>query len=158
MYEIWKDVVGYEGLYEISSIGNVRNRKTKKVLKPNNTDGYNQVGLYKNGKKKYYMIHRLVGFAFIPNPDGKPLVNHKDSNRKNNVLTNLEWVTHQENSDHANEKGRTKYRYLSQQEVDEIRRLQKEERKLYRQLAKMFGVSETTIFHICERKHRYEKM
>ena len=99
--EVWKDVVGYEGLYKVSNKGNVysvgrlnlRGRKIGgQILKPlPNTSGYPQVTLYKDGKRKQKSIHRLVLESFVENPNNLPEVNHKDENPSNNELSNLEW-------------------------------------------------------------------
>ena len=87
-----KDILGYEGLYAITSCGKVWSYKSKKFLKPQKKrDGYLQVGLCKGGERKYYKIHRLVAMTYIPNPDNLPQVNHKDENKENNALPNLEW-------------------------------------------------------------------
>lgn len=101
--EIWKPVVGYEGLYEVSNLGNVKslnwaNTKTEKnlYLKKQNK-GYLQVELVKNGNKKMITVHRLVAMAFVPNPDGFPQVNHKDEDKKNNRAENLEWCNQKYN-------------------------------------------------------------
>ena len=105
--EIWRPVVGYEGLYEISSYGRVRSldmyvkigygndRLHKgKVLNPaKDTGGYLKVHLYCNGKQKTIDVHRLVAQAFLPNPDNLPQVNHKDEDKTNNNVTNLEFCT-----------------------------------------------------------------
>lgn len=104
--EIWKDIAGYEGLYQINNYGDVKslnygNTKKEKILKPHNNDGYYDVTLYKHGKHKQYKIHRLVAQNFIPNPKNKPQVNHKDGNKINNNVNNLEWVTNSENIKHA---------------------------------------------------------
>ena len=105
--EIWKDIEGYEGLYQVSNLGRVKslnyNRtKKEKILKPrSNKDGYLRVVLYKEGKSKQYLVHRLVAQAFIPNPDNKPQVNHKDDNKTNNKVENLEWVTSKENANYG---------------------------------------------------------
>ena len=97
MEEIWKDVVGYEGLYKVSNKGNVKSLNWKKRgyaknlwLKPHK-NGYWQVELAKDGVKKCFVVHRLVASAFIPNPNSYPQVNHKDENKKNNCVENLEW-------------------------------------------------------------------
>ena len=98
--EEWKSIPGYEGLYEVSNLGRVRsvekcdrfNRKIlSKILKPNYVSGYLRVGMYKNKTFKYYLIHRLVAQAFLPNPDNLPQVNHKDEDKSNNRVDNLEW-------------------------------------------------------------------
>ena len=87
-----KDIKGYEGLYAVTSCGKVWSYINEKFLKPGvNSDGYLQVQLFKEGKFKNHYIHRLVAEAYIPNPDNLPQVNHKDENRTNNCLQNLEW-------------------------------------------------------------------
>lgn len=101
--EIWKDIEGYEGKYQVSSLGNVRSLNYKhtgkeKLLKPgNDKDGYLTVCLYKIGKMKLCKVHRLVAKAFIPNPDNLPCINHKDECKTNNMWLNLEWCSHKYN-------------------------------------------------------------
>ena len=97
--ETWKDIPGYEGLYQVSNIGNVRSMNymghgavKKLTLKCNNT-GRLWVDLCKNGSPKCFLVHRLVALAFIPNPNGYPQINHIDENPKNNRVENLEWCT-----------------------------------------------------------------
>ena len=109
--EIYVPVRGYEGYYEVSNLGNVRSlprgRNTGVVLKPSTrVRNYQCVSLSKSGVRKVHNIHRLVADAFISNPDGKRTVNHKDSNPKNNEVTNLEWATHSENERHARSNGK----------------------------------------------------
>ena len=90
-------IEGYEN-YEVTTTGEVINTKTGRVLKSGkNTCGYLHVVLCKNGKTKIKRIHRLVAEAFIPNPDNLPCVNHKDENKTNNCVDNLEWCTHEYN-------------------------------------------------------------
>ena len=102
MVEEWRDVVGFEGVYQVSNIGNVRNVKTGKYrAKQTTPEGYKFVILHdaKNGiKPRTKGIHRLVAEAFIPNPYNKPCVNHKDESHDNNTVENLEWVTYKENN------------------------------------------------------------
>lgn len=99
MQEIWKDIDGYEGRYQISNLGNVKSlnyggRGYARNLVPKiNNYGRLWVELMKDGKKRQFLIHRLVGMAFIPNPDNLPQINHKDENPKNNRVDNLEWCT-----------------------------------------------------------------
>nr|DAK53368.1 MAG TPA: homing endonuclease [Caudoviricetes sp.] len=93
--EIWKDIVGYEGLYKVSNFGNIYSVKRKRNLKLlNNHHGYKRIRLYVGSKNwKIYAVHRLVVQAFIHNPDNLPEVNHKDKNCSNNFVDNLEWCT-----------------------------------------------------------------
>ena len=110
--EIWKDVVGFEGLYEVSNLGNVRSlnyRGTRKeqILKPcKNKGGYLSVILWKGGKIKKFLIHRLVAIAFLENSNNKPCINHIDCNPSNNCVDNLEWCTYSENTQYAYKFGR----------------------------------------------------
>ena len=100
--EIWKDIEGYEGLYQVSKLGEVYSFKSNKYLKKlTNKGGYLRVQLCKHGKVTNQSIHRLVAEAFIPNPDNKPQVNHIDENKGNNTVSNLEWVTAKENCNHG---------------------------------------------------------
>lgn len=101
--EIWKDVVGYEGLYKVSNLGNVYSCHVNRNLSiATRKDNYQFVMLRHNGKQRYKMVHRLVAEAFIPNPDNLPVVNHKDENPSNNHMDNLEWCTWQYNATYNN--------------------------------------------------------
>ena len=118
MQEIWKDIKGYEGLYQVSNKGNVKSLKrvywsgiknlTPKILKEKilnthkayNTD-YLNVVIYKNSKPKCWYLHRLVAETFLPNPENKRCINHIDGNKRNNNVENLEWCTYAENTEHA---------------------------------------------------------
>lgn len=114
--EIWKPIPGYEGLYEVSTKGRVKKlervtvrkngrkyHKKERILKSwTNYKGYLCVNIYSNeGKQKYATIHRLVAKAFIPNPDNKPQVNHKDEVKTNNCVENLDWMTAKENNNYG---------------------------------------------------------
>lgn len=103
--EEWKHIKDYEGLYEVSNLGNVRslarNTTSGKLLKPELQSGYLKVMLSKNNNKKWYSIHRLVAITFIENKENKEQVNHIDGNKINNNANNLEWVTCQENIIHS---------------------------------------------------------
>lgn len=105
--EVWKDIKGYEGIYQISSFGRVKridgkDERTKWLLSPiKQKRGYLYVCLCKNGKSSNRTIHRLVAEAFIPNKEGLPCVNHKDENKQNNRLDNLEWCTYKYNSNYG---------------------------------------------------------
>lgn len=120
MQEIWKDVTGYEGLYQVSNFGNVKScRRTivrknrsygyneypvsEKILTPvNQGNGYYRVRLQKGVDSKFKLVHRLVAEAFIPNPGNLPCVNHKDENPSNNSMNNLEWCTYYYNNHYGN--------------------------------------------------------
>ena len=108
MKEIWKDISGYEGVYQISNLGRVKSLKNTKgnpketIKKPMlKENGYLQVDLYKKTKKKKFYIHRLVAMAFIPNPDNLPEVDHVDTNRTNNTVENLRWVDKKRNMNNS---------------------------------------------------------
>ena len=102
MEEVWKDVKGYEGLYQVSSLGRVRNVTTTRILKQaKHHGGYMLVRLSKNGKAHTCTVHRLAAQSFISNPENKPQVNHIDENKTNNNVSNLEWVTSKENINHG---------------------------------------------------------
>ena len=113
---VWKDVVGYEGIYEVSDTGEVRTHKDKvtyskrhgerkwqqRVLKQKiSKDNNCRVCLYKDKKEKTWLVHRLVAMAFLEKIEGKDYVNHIDGNRLNNSVSNLEWCDHKENNNHA---------------------------------------------------------
>jgi hypothetical protein len=111
----WRSVAGYEGMYEIHWRGIVRNAATKHVLSPGlGGVGYFTVSL----NHKSYTVHRLVALNYIPNPEGKEMVNHIDGNKKNNHLANLEWATRSENEKHGHALG------LKKPPVDKIPVLQ----------------------------------
>ena len=78
MEEIWKDIEGYEGLYQVSNMGRVRSLRNNIILRQGITNGYERVLLCTNNIRKGYSVHRLVAMAFIPNPNNYPIVNHKD--------------------------------------------------------------------------------
>ena len=98
----WKLIEGFDRIYSVSNYGEVRNNKTGRLMKPRkNEKGYLHIGLTTNGKQKNMRVHRLVAQAFIPNPENKLQVNHIDFNRENNCVSNLEWVTNQENTQYS---------------------------------------------------------
>lgn len=102
MKELWKDIPNFEGLYQVSNLGRVKSFRqgTKHRWEPDYilksslaNNGYCQVTLYDNTKRKKFLVHRLVAEAFIPNPDNLPQINHKDEDPTNNAASNLEWCT-----------------------------------------------------------------
>lgn len=95
--ETWKDIIWFNGTYSISSLWKIKNNLTNKELNPyTQSTWYFQIDL----RWKLFLIHRLIAIAFIPNPDNKPYINHIDWDRKNNILSNLEWCTQSENIKH----------------------------------------------------------
>lgn len=111
MEEIWKDIKGYEGLYQVSNFGEIRScsrargnggyYKSKTIVGFINSNGYRLVLFNVNGKRKRFQVHRLVAEAFIPNPNNYNCVNHKDENKLNNSVGNLEWCSHKYNANYG---------------------------------------------------------
>ena len=100
--EIWKEIEGYEALYEVSNLGNVKSLKRNKIRKlSKDRYGYLFIALSKNDVKKQYKIHRLVAQAFIENPNNYEEVNHKDEDKTNNKVENLEWCNHKYNANYG---------------------------------------------------------
>ena len=164
--ENWKPVVGYESRYEVSDKGRVKSlakrtgnyfRDASVILKPNNLkSGYKQVCLYdENGGKTFPYIHRLVALAFIENPESKPEVNHKNGNKGDNSVENLEWVNASENQKHAYKHlGKKAHghpigwvsvrRKLTDEQVESIRK----DTRSQSAIAKDYGVCQRTISNI----------
>ena len=104
-----KDIVGYEGLYAVTPEGEVWSYRNERFLKPKHgVKGYLFVTLCKDGKEKNYKIHRLVAEAYLPNPDNLPQINHKDENKTNNCLQNLEWCDAKYNINYGTRTEKTK--------------------------------------------------
>lgn len=149
---MWKDIKGYEGHYQVSDDGRVRSLKSKEplVMKPHPAGrGYETVCLCKNGNAKHAYIHRLVAEIFLENPENKPTVNHKDGNRLNNHVDNLEFMTYSENNQHAydheiHDRGERHYRArLTETDVAYIKAQGKF--TTFQKIADQFGVSKATI-------------
>lgn len=163
--EIWKDINGYEGIYQISSFGNIRKISVKNSIgrksspQPIKTqqvkDGkYRGVLLSKNGRKNNFLVHKLVAIAFLDGPDRCPAcnsnyeINHKDLNGCNNSSDNLEYVTRKENTEHAKSKHqKSVIKLLSAEKVTIIKQLISLGVS-YPKIAKQFGVSKSTISDI----------
>ena len=167
MTEHWKDVVGYEGIYQVSSNGRIKSlarfivcghggRMKRETILKNQThpDGYPQIELNLNAKKFQVKIHRLVAQSFLSNPLNLPYVNHKDGDKTNNSIENLEWCTPSENLIHAystglktckngNEHHNTK---INSDEHKKVLGLLKNNSQ--RKVAKIYGVSQTVIQNI----------
>lgn len=168
---IWKPILGYEDLYEVSNKGDVRSlpkiRNSKsgskalhkgRVIKKYVRNEYYSVMLYKDNKPKNHTIHRLVAVAFIPNPEGKKTVNHKDANKSNNRVENLEWATWSENNLHAhvvglhNQKGsNNNSAKLNERDIEEIFEF-RHKGFLYKEIAEIYNVTPSTIGNIIRKK------
>jgi hypothetical protein len=172
--EKWEPIVGYEGFYEVSNWGRIRsvprviftvNRKNasyKRIIKGGllklNTkwSGYPRVKLTRNSEYTKHSVHRLVAEAFLPNPDNKPCVNHKNGIRTDNYYHNLEWATYQENSQHAVDTGlnsgpkgeKCGNSKLKEEEVLKICYMVDYGELTQKQIAKIFGISNITVSNI----------
>ena len=157
MKEMWKDIKGYEGSYQVSNLGNVKSLNRRWVKKEEfltqslTKDGYCKVRLFNKSKGKTARVHRLVAEAFIPNSKNKPTVNHKDGNKLNNKVDNLEWLDRHEQLKHAYKLGLKEKvkarRKLTDEEVREIRATYKRQSTEHGTvaLAKKYGVTDCTI-------------
>lgn len=158
MIEVWKDIIGYKNKYQISNFGNVKSLITNKILKPGFDSKYLYVSLCDKGKCKLFRIHRLLAIHFIPNPYKKLQVNHKDGNKINNNLTNLEWCTNSENRAHAALIGLMKHgedhhsSKLTEKQVKEIRKKFNPRIYTIQKLANKYNVSNATIQDIIYRR------
>lgn len=152
--EVWKDVVGYERFYQISNKGNVFSKRLNRLLKLNTNQGYKTLTINVNGSCKFVKVHRLVAIAFIDNPLNKKFVNHINGNKQDNTVENLEWVTSQENNNHAYSIGLNSglkgengsNAKLTWDKVRKIRQLKLENSSITRtELSKLMSVHTSTI-------------
>lgn len=164
--EIWKDIIGYEGLYRISSFGRIKSSHINKKgigwqLLDGSIDakGYKRINLYRDGAKTNWKIHRLVAIHFIENPDNKKEVNHKDGIKLNNRIENLEWCSTLENMRHAFANNLIPFRIgkmngrakLKESDITQIRKLAKGGLD-YKEIAKSYPVNSATINKIINKK------
>lgn len=176
--EQWKDIVGYEGYYQVSDLGNVKSidrlvshgdktikRKGKLLKFETASNGYSRVRLCKDGKAIAYLVHRLVAIHFIDNPNNLPVVNHGNGIKSDNEASNLEWSTQQDNIIHSvksglannvkkknvkSDKPRKKRVFISKETKEEIRKIYIPYDDNYgaKAISKMFGISEVAVFKI----------
>ena len=172
LHMIWKDIEGYEGLYQVSDTGEVRgldrkttgnrNRTIKGTVlkKGKTTTGYWLVVLSKDGKSRTHKVHRLVAKVFINNPQGKPNVNHIDNNPLNNNVENLEWCTQSENVAHAYRigahVGRAKPRVATDEVVEAIlaEYIPYDRQHSIRAICKRMGIKDVTIYGAVNKRKR----
>lgn len=172
--EVWKDIQGYEGLYQVSNFGNVKSldkqvwggksfyfKKGEIKKKIIGSTGYWQVMLYKNNNHKTTKVHRIVAKVFIENPNLHNVVNHIDGNKLNNNIKNLEWCTHKHNSIHAAKSGLLRNASYKLRRFDDMQILTmatlyktKNDSELY----KMFNVGNKTLFPDIKRGHCYSHL
>ena len=163
MTEIWLPIEGYENLYEVSNLGRVRRlesfvtntngvrRKVPgKILKPGTARGYLIVNLSKNGISRPFLIHRIVSTAFLPNPDNLPQVNHRDENKQNNSVENLEWCSAKDNNNYG-----TRNKRISEKRSKQV--LCVELNQIFSSLtdaAKHFKVTPTNLHYALTGRHK----
>lgn len=158
MEEVWKDISGYEGLYQVSNLGRVKSLKQwnghktidkehilKCYFKENKGYVSKIVSLSKNGERKEYRVHRLVAEAFIENKDNKPFINHIDGNSTNNIVTNLEWCTPKENVVHY-------YQYLRKVDYDERKVVETYKNGMTpKDILDKYGVSNAVLYRLLKK-------
>lgn len=172
MKEIWKDIKDYEGMYQISDIGNVKSLNyrnlgyAKNLVPKRNNCGRMWVELTKNGCKKQMLVHRLVAMAFIDNPNHYPQINHKDENPANNCVDNLEWCTQSYNiqytiNRHPRQRREIKnyslkYRKISGREIEQVSQDGKVIKTWNdaRTIFKETGMSQWSITQCCDGKRK----
>ncbi len=162
--EHWKDIEGFEGLYQVSNLGKVKSLKRKtysrrrykehpeRILKDNvDAHGYVYYFLYKDGKAKRYKGHKLVAHAFIPNPNNYPFINHKDENKANNCVSNLEWCTPSYNLNYGSrsQKYMKPVIMIDSKSQKEIKRF-----KSLKQVEDEMGISHSKVSYVCYGKRK----
>lgn len=161
MKEEWRDVIGFNGKYKVSNLGNIKsfyhNKVEGKIKKQViNSHGYPAISVQIEGRKcRLRPVHRLVALAFLPSAVGKTHVNHIDGDKLNNEVNNLEWITHAENIKHGfkiglyNNAGENNGRsVLTNEQAQHIRKIKETDGTSIQSLANVFGVSQTTIWKL----------
>lgn len=167
--EIWKDIEGYEGLYQVSNMGRVKSleRKAKngmrikeRIKKVKLRKGYYALELSDvNGNKKTYNVHRLVAQAFLPNPDNLQCINHRDENTLNNMVDNLEWCTHKYNVNYGTCIERRSKKCINGKRARKINQLTLDREFIRewasaREVQRQLGFSQAHISKCCNGKYR----
>lgn len=152
--ELFKDLKGYEDEYQVSTLGRFWSKAKKKIMKVGkhkSNSGYVQIMLYKNGEYHWKYVHRLVATTFLPNPEHLRTINHKDGNKTNNVLTNLEWMDDEQQQRHAFMMGLKKNGgvMMSEKEIYKIYELFFEKHIYPRKISEMLNKPFGTIRKIC---------
>ena len=167
MIELWKDIQGYEGLYQISNLGNVKSLKwrrtnqTKNLCLKEHNKGYLQVELVKDNVTKMHLVHRLVAQNFLENPNNYECVNHKDENKRNNTVQNLEWCTKAYNNQYSRKihgfikrKGKETHKSILQLDLEnKVIKIWEDARTIFLET----GMSQSSISECCRgnRKQAY---
>ena len=151
--EEWKDITGYEGLYQISNLGRVKTLRTNKIMRQEKIrSGYLRVMLSNNGNSKRFLVHRLVAQEFITNPSSLPEVNHKDENKLNNTVENLEWCSRSYNVNYG-----TMQDKINKSRCKKIKCIDTGEIfNSIREAAKKYNVDDTSLVHHLKNKDRYK--
>lgn len=166
--EVWKDVVGYEGYYKVSNLGNVKRIikngvAAERLLSPSTYSGYPRVCLCVDGRQNNYLVHRLVAIAFLGKPESNKEVNHINGIKGDSRLENLEWVTSRENHIHAVKMGLSTFASISgenshkskltESDVSEIIKLRLVDKLKFREIGEKYNVVMSTIQKIFHKKN-----
>ena len=164
--EIWKDIKGYEGLYQVSNLGRVKNKRRNRLLKLRlERNGYLRVSLYKNSKVSCKFVHRLVAQNFIPNPNNLEYVNHKDEDKSNNDASNLEWCTRRYNNSYGTRGKRISKTLLEKYKNNPLSHRHTPVRDLVtgevfnsvKEAAQRYGISTTHVQYVSQGKRKSKK-
>lgn len=171
MIEEWRNIPGYNGYYVASSLGRIKRLKTivkhssgngysvrsERIIKPMLSQGYLVLYLCVGGNKRRWRVHKLIANAFLDNPKGLPIINHRDGNKINNIVSNLEWISHQDNTRHAHMMGLKKNSYGKMIDKSKLMTLINLNEMGYSQcsLAKIFDMSQSTISRAINLKRKY---
>lgn len=165
--EIFKDIKGYEGIYRVSNLGRVYSVKRGIIVSLiKKKSGYYTVNLYKNGEMRTFLIHRLVACNFIENPNNLPQINHKDGDKSNNKVENLEWVSGAENMRHAYENNVGGFKEKALATINEINNRYSYKKVIFKkgneilsfnsvsEAANLLGLKRDCIINSIRRKHK----